>query len=413
MARSEARRSRPEWLGIVDEAVASLTQRVSRTALACLGTTLGVGVLVAVLGLTATATSQIDSRFTALAATEVTITQAEVGYAVRTMAFPDDFASRINGITGVRNVGLTWKIGPETATVEAGALPTRAGDQSAALIAQTQIMAASPEALVVAHAQTRTGRLFDDYVEETAAHVALVGPTVAAELGIGSLQGRPAVRVGGTSFTVVGVLGSVLRHPELLNTVIVPTATARKLWGDPLVSQRPTGWVEVERGAGNVVAEQMAVATSPQHPDQFVVTPPPDPKHLRGSISSDLQGLFLILAVVCLIIGMVGIANTTFVTVMERVGEIGLRRSLGARRVHIAVQFLAEAAAIGLMGGFIGSLLGLTAVIGVSVSKDWTAVLPTTLVLAGPLIGAVTASVAALYPSLRGARIEPVAALRS
>lgn len=69
-------------------------------------------------------------------------------------------------------------------------------------------------------------------------------------------------------------------------------------------------------------------------------------------MDGSLQSLFLLLAAVCLVIGAVGIANTTLVAVLERTGEIGLRRSLGARPVHIAGQFLSESRVLGTMGGW-------------------------------------------------------------
>jgi putative ABC transport system permease protein len=208
------------------------------------------------------------------------------------------------------------------------------------------------------------------------------------------------------------VLGDVERHPELLNTVVVPSSTARALWGDPGAEDPPQGWVEVERGAGGVIAEQLALATSATQTDRFAVVPPPDPTQLRGSVNADLQVLFLVLAGVCLVVGMVGIANTTFVTVMERIGEIGLRRALGASRGQIALQFLVEAALIGLVGGLLGALGGIGVVVAVALVQSWTAVVPPVLIAVGPALGAATAVVAAAYPAYRGAATEPTAALR-
>lgn len=405
---TRGRKGRIEWLGVVDEAVSSLSERKSRTLLTGLGTVLGVGVLVSVLGLTSTASSQIDSRFTALSATEVTITQISDDVATRAMVFPDDFEQRVKRIQGVQDVGLAWRVPPELGTVRSGVVPQVGADDFQA----ADVMAASPGALRVARAAVSRGRTYDDYAQQSKAKVAVVGPTVAVDLGIVSLEGRPSIRLGGITFTVIGILGSADRHPELLNSIVVPSTTARALWGDPAGGDPPAGWVQVDRGSGQVVAKQLAAATSSTTPERFEVIPPPDPRKLRGAISSDLQGLFLILAVVCLIVGMVGIANTTFVTVMERLGEIGLRRALGARRLHIAAQFLTEATVIGLLGGLLGALLGLGVVVGVAVAHDWTAVVPPMLVVVGPAIGAATALVAAVYPALRGARTEPIVALR-
>ncbi|GAB3667948.1 hypothetical protein GCM10027589_34160 [Actinocorallia lasiicapitis] len=122
--------------------------------------------------------------------------------------------------------------------------------------------------------------------------------------------------------------------------------------------------------------------------------------------------LFLALAGICLVIGAVGIANTTLVAVLERTGEIGLRRSLGARRRHIAAQFLTESAALGFLGGLIGTSLGIAAVVTTAIVQDWTPVLEPLTVLPAPLIGAATGVLAGLYPAWRAGHIEPVEALR-
>lgn len=398
---------RVEKLGILDEAVASLGERKGRTVLTALGTVLGVGVLVAVLGLTTTARSQIDSRFTALSATEVTISQVNDPVATRSMAFPEDFEQRATKLHGAVDAGLSWKLPPEIAKIRTSPIP-----QADPVGTGAEVLAASPGALRVAGAHASTGRVYDDFTQTARARVAIIGPVVAGDLGITDLDGHPTLSIGGVTFTIIGILDTVDRHTELLNNIIIPTATARSIWGDPTSSGPPSGWVSVDKGAGEVVADQLASATSTTHPEKFEVIAPPDPRQLRGSINSDLQTLFLLLAVVCLIVGMVGIANTTFVTVMERLGEIGLRRALGARKMHIAAQFLAEATVIGIVGGLLGALLGLGIVVGTALAQGWTAVLPPLVIMLGPAIGAITALIAALYPALRGAATEPVVALR-
>lgn len=107
-----------------------------------------------------------------------------------------------------------------------------------------------------------------------------------------------------------------------------------------------------------------------------------------------------------------GIANTTLVAVLERTGEIGLRRALGARSRHITLQFLAESGALGTLGGLVGTSLGTFAVIGTAMAREWTPVIHPVTVVAAPAIGLVTGVVAGLYPAWRASRIQPVEALR-
>ncbi len=121
--------------------------------------------------------------------------------------------------------------------------------------------------------------------------------------------------------------------------------------------------------------EQGAVALRPDNPKLLTATAPVNPAQLKKSVTASLNAVFLALAGVALIIGAVGIANTTLVAVLERSSEIGLRRALGARPRHIAIQFLAESTALGLFGGLVGACLGVLVAIGVTISEHWTALL--------------------------------------
>ncbi len=135
-------------------------------------------------------------------------------------------------------------------------------------------------------------------------------------------------------------------------------------------------------------------------------------KHETG-VENDVNELFLLLGLVSLAVGAIGIANVTLVTVMERTGEIGLRRALGAGSRHIALQFLAESTAMGVIGGIIGASVGIVVVVAVAASRSWTPVLDLWLPFIAPLAGAAVGLIAGLYPSVRAARMEPVDALRS
>jgi len=213
-------------------------------------------------------------------------------------------------------------------------------------------------------------------------------------------------------FAVIGIIDDTKRLPELLAGVVIPTRTAQALWHDPPPEAKVNLVVDVAPGAAQVVGPQLLTAMSATHPERFSVSLPPSPEGLRAAVNSQLSGLFLGLGVVCLIVGMIGIANTTIVAVIERTGEIGLRRAMGAQPRHIAAQFLLEAAVLGGLGGLVGTSLGVVAVVGICAALTWTAVVPPLLVAAGPLVGLVAGTLAGIYPSLRASRLEPVEALR-
>ncbi|MFF7792138.1 ABC transporter permease [Streptomyces sp. NPDC007991] len=401
-------RSRLAARDLLSEAVAGMLQRPARSVLTALGTVLGVGAFIAVLGLTGTATSQIDHRFNSLTATEVSVT--DIGprnAAARDLSFPRDADARITRLNGAVAAGVFWsvRLGPQQA-VRAGPVGTANSAD-----ARTQVIAASPGIWQASQARFVEGRAFDGFHETHHQAVAVIGSATAARLGITTLRTHPAVFIGDTAFTVIGILKDVERKPELLMSITVPRSVAERTWGVP-TDEGAQMLISTRLGAAAQIADEAAVALRPDHPEYLKVTPPPDPRSLRTAVSDDLSQLFLLLAGVCLIIGAVGIANTTLVAVLERTGEIGLRRALGARGIHITLQFLTESAALGLVGGLVGTSIGTVVVVTVAAARQWTPVIdPATLAVA-PTLGLAAGLLAGLYPAWRASRIPPVEALR-
>jgi putative ABC transport system permease protein len=406
---AELPKSRLPVRELFGEALAGLLQRPGRSLLTMLGTVLGIGAFVAILGLTASAGGQIDKRFTALAATEVAVQDVgsdEVPGLTPPMSFPPDASRRVEAINGVVHAGVFWPVPLDSPVLSAGPI-TDPSVRTEGL----SLLAAAPDAIAAMHPVMRSGRVFDAFHNDRGERVAVLGAAAADRLGITRLDGNPAVFVDGTPYTVIGIVSDLRRRPEFLLSVILPSTTALRSYGEP-TERRAEMLVETRVGAAQVVAGRTAVALRPDQPALFKVLAPPDPQTLRSGVRSDLGALFLVLAAVSLVIGAVGIANTTLVAVLERTNEIGLRRSLGARPVHIAAQFLTESTALGLLGGLIGGSLGVAVVLCTALAQQWTAVLASWTVPAAPLAGALVGIAAGVYPALRAAWIEPVEALR-
>ncbi len=385
------------------EALSSIVERPGRSILTALGTVLGVAVLLGVLGLTSSASVQVSSRFNLVEATQVTVRPVE-GYdftSLPSQQFPANSEEIVNQINGVEQSGIVWTLihaEPKTGK------KTTAGS----------VLAVTPGVFDFAGVNIQKGRTFDYGHQTRKSQVCVIGSGAARELGIFDLELAPAITIRGVPFTVIGIVDDTKRMPEMLSGVMIPHQSALHLWGgiNQQIGEESVIKVAVKPGAAKVVGEQLPLALSPKTPSQYKVDLPPDPQGLRKAIDEQLSGLFVILAGVCLVVGMVGIANTTFVAVIERTGEIGLRRAMGAKANQIATQFLFEATILGAVGGLFGTSIGVIAVVSICSSLKWTAVIHTSLIFLGPLIGMVSGALAGLYPALKASKIEPVEALR-
>jgi len=403
-------RSRLLIRDLIAEAVAGMLARPGRTVLTILGTVLGVAALVATLGLAKTAGNQIVTRFDALAATSVSVSNRTEGFFFSpsredVSVIPWDAEDRITRLNGVVAAGTMTLVDTEGELVSSVPINDPLGQTRYAV----DVIAASPGLFDAVIADLGTGRFFDSGHDLRREPVAILGPAAAARLNINRVDQQPAIFIGDNTLAVMGILDDVARETSLLQSIIIPNGTARELFGTGAPAEVH---IRTEVGAAYLIGEQAPIALSPNEPEKLRVRVPPEPRAVRSGVESDVNTLFLVLGGVALLVGAIGIANVTLVSVLERVGEIGLRRAVGAARRHIASQFLVESAAMGFVGGVIGASAGVLVVVAVSANRQWTPVLDVQVPLLAPFAGAIVGLVAGLYPSWRASRLEPVDALR-
>lgn len=395
---------------LFDEALTGVAARPARLALLVLGTVLGIAALVTTLGVGQTAAGQITQRFDEATATRIVIeAQQRTGPEEETVAvtrLPWDSPQRLQRLNGVRAAGTYGRV--DTGGDRVRGLPV--AEAAGAAQQDVPVAAGSPELFAAVRADLHSGRLFDTGHDARGDPVVVLGRHAAQRLGIHRVDSQPSVFIGERPFTVIGIVDGVSARVELLDSAVMPVGTARAGYG-----LRALDSVEVrtELGAAALIAEQAPVAVDPNDPGSLRVNAPPVPGELRRDVVGDVNALFLVLGGVALLVGGLGIANVTLLSVLERISEIGLRRAIGATRIHIAGQFLVESAVVGLLGGLIGTAAGVVTTVVVSAVQDWTPILDLRIALGAPLLGALIGLAAGAYPAWRAAAIEPIAALRN
>ena len=391
------------------EASYGVGARPSRLVMTTLGTVLGIASLVVTIGFAQTAAGQISNQFDAVSATQVMIEPASTrnssGDEQATGRLPWDAPERVNRLAGVERAGLVAEVDV------AGQLVTSVpvNDPSAAQTLSPAVIATSPGLLAAVRGQVVTGRYFDAGHDDRADRVVVLGARAAETLGINRVDSQPSIFIGEVPYTVIGIIDGVERRANLLDAVILPLSTARTDFGLTAPTELH---VQIEIGAGALVGRQAPIALDPNAPENFTVQAPAAASALQDNIQADINIVFLTLGILALLAGGLGIANVTLLSVMERVGEIGLRRALGATKRDIARQFIVESAVIGLLGGLIGSALGVFAVVVVSLLQGWTPLLDPFVAIGAALLGTVVGLTAGAYPAVRASNIEPITALR-
>jgi putative ABC transport system permease protein len=237
----------------------------------------------------------------------------------------------------------------------------------------------------------------------------VLGAKAAERLGIGAVHVGMQLWLGGQWFTVVGVLEPIALMPSLdLTALIGWPAGERYLDSEGEIT---TLYVRAAPGTVEAVRSILARTANPAAPNEVDVSRPSDALAAEAAAESAFTGLLLGLGAVALLVGGIGVANTMVISVLERRAEIGLRRSQGATRGHIRIQFLGEAFLLSLLGGGAGVVLGYGVTAVYATMQGWPIVVPVWVIAGGLLATLLIGGVAGLYPAIRAARVAPTEAL--
>src|SRR4051794_17821705 len=320
--------------------LSGLRARPLRAVLSSLGIAIGIAAMTAVVGISSSSRADLDRELAALGTNLLTVGPGSTMFG-DDASLPDESVAMIARIGPVQAVAATGTV-PDTSVYRTDKVPP----------AQTggiSVAAAQLDLLSTVGASVASGSWLN---AATARYPAVVlGATAARRLG-----SVPAVYLGGRWFTVVGVLDPVPLAPELDSAALVGWPSAAEYLdfdGHPttVYTRSTDAQVDAVRGV-------LAATANPSNPNEVKVSRPSDALEARRATDRTFTQLLLGLGAVALLVGGIGVANTMVISVLERRAEIGLRRSLGATRGQIRVQFVAESLLLSLAGGAGGVLIG-------------------------------------------------------
>ena len=391
------RRLRPADLARV--ASVGLRTRRLRASLSALGIAIGVAAIVAVLGLSSSSQAGLLSQIDRLGTNLLTVTngQSLTGKAAELPLRAPAMIARIDPVTSVA----------ETAKVTASVFRTPlipAIDTNA-----LGVQAASVDLPATLGVKIVQGRYLN--AATATEPVAVLGAVAAARLGVDRLYPGERIWMGDQWFYLVGVLGPAVLTPEIEGSVLVGFPAAERYLASN--GHADTVYVRAENEAVPAVHSVLAATANPEAPNEVNVSQPSAALVARADAKSALNGLFLGLGAVALLVGAVGVANIMVISVLERRSEIGLRRALGATRGQIRTQFLCEAILLALGGGAVGVGLGVLATAVYATAKGWAIVIPASAWAGGFAAAMLIGALAGLLPAIRAARLAPAEALRA
>lgn len=390
--------ARPRVAGsdMVRIGLSGLRTRPLRALLSALGIAIGIAAMVSVVGIASSSRAELDRTLARLGTNLLRVTPGQQldGGAARLPVESEEMLARVGPVTGVSASGTV----PDAMVYRTDLVPAA---QSNGLI----VAAARLNLLDTVGAAVAQGA----WLTSATAHfpTVVLGAKAAERLGVTAPGGQ--IWLGGRWFTVIGVLRPATLSDELDVAALIGWDTAAALLG--FDGHPTTVYVRAREQSIASVRAVIPRTADPAHPDQVRVSRPSEALIAKAAADRAFTGLLVGLGAVALVVGGIGIANTMVIAVLERRTEIGLRRSLGARRGQIRLQFITESLLLGAIGGSAGAIVGSVVTAVYATSQGWPTLVPAWASLGAVGAAVVIGAVAGLYPAIRAARLSPVEAL--
>lgn len=404
------------WLTIVT-ALRTLRRNRLRAGLTLLGVVIGVAAVIAMVSIGEGAKQAVQKQIASIGTNVI-------------MIWPS--ATKVGGVRGAQGSGVTLTVADAIELKKKVPLLTETGWSTKNVTqivhgnrnCNSPVYGVSTSYLHIRDWRLSSGGPFTQADMDSAALVAILGQTVVNEIfepgeePLGAL-----IRINNVPLRVIGVLspkGQSLYGSDQDDVVVIPFSTAeRKVSGTLFLGSvggiyASTGRVEDLQDATEEIRQVMRSRHRLRSgdPDDFTIRTQVEIGMVQEETSETLTIMLMVIACVSLLVGGIGIMNILLVSVTERTREIGIRMAVGAKRVHIMMQFLIEAMTLGVVGGFIGVIFGILAARLTTIIAGWPTIISSDAVVIAFIFSAAVGLFFGLYPANKAARLNPIEALR-
>ena len=406
----------------ITQALANLRAQKTRTLLTALGIVFGVGSVIGMLSIGAGAKEESLRFIEQLGVRNVLIDS-------RPTTSREEFQQRRRSSPGLSerdarilraNIDALELLSSRRTMHPARVLPKPSHDVP-------ELYGVNPSYSAIHSLRLAEGSFFSQADDDASANVCVLGEGAKVSLlGYDSAVGK-SIKVNDTWLQVVGVLNEQLMAgstntggtmQDVNNIVYIPLNTFQYRFWDTSASMRDDlDGIEIrlrqEADSIEVAKVVTAVLNSTHHNIQdFSVTIPAALLAQQQRTQTIFTYVMVAIAAISLLVGGIGIMNIVLATVMERTREIGIRRSIGARRFDIVRQFLTESVLISVGGGLMGITFGFFLAWLIARTADWKTIVTTASVVIAFGVSVFVGIVFGIYPAVKASRINPIDAVR-